>query len=100
MRWDLARGALLSALLSLPTSLALVAMPLSSPAEADVVSANDMLLANNQMRYAIGAPTVPSDPRLVQAAQNHANYNSANGILGHYEPAGRPYDTGYAPRDP
>ena len=96
MRWDFARGALLSAIVSLPVSLALVAVPLSTTAEA---SANDMLLLTNQFRYAIGAPTVPSDPRLVQAAQNHANYNSANGILGHYEVAGRPYYTGYGPRD-
>ena len=96
MRWDFARSALLSALVSLPLSLTLIAMPLASTAEA---SANDMLLLTNQFRYAIGAPTVPSDPRLVQAAQNHANYNSANGILGHYETAGRPYYTGYSPRD-
>jgi hypothetical protein len=58
-----------------------------------------MLLLTNQFRSAIGSPTVPSDPRLQQAAQNHANYNSANGILGHYETAGRPYYTGYSPRD-
>jgi uncharacterized protein YkwD len=96
MTWDFARAALLSALLSLPTSLALVAVPLSTTAEA---SATDMLSLTNQYRYAIGSPTVPSDQRLVQAAQNHANYNSANGILGHYETAGRPYYTGYAPRD-
>jgi len=96
MRWDFARAALLSALVSLPVSLALVAMPLATTAEA---SANDMLLLTNQFRAAIGSPTVPSDPRLVQAAQNHANYNSANGILGHYETAGLPYYTGYGPRD-
>src|SRR5205814_1992791 len=96
MRWDFARAALLSALVSLPVSLTLVAIPLATTAEA---SANDMLLLTNQFRYAIGSPTVPSDPRLVQAAQNHANYNSANSILGHYETAGRPYYTGYAPRD-
>ena len=77
-------------------SLALLAMPLATTAEA---SANDMLLLTNQFRYAIGSPTLPSDPRLVQAAQNHANYNSANGILGHYETAGNPYYTGYSPRD-
>jgi uncharacterized protein YkwD len=99
MRWDLACRAMLSVLLSLPISLALVVAPLSSTAQADVVSANDMLSLSNQMRFAIGAPTVPSDSRLVQAAQNHANYNSANGILGHYETAGRPYYTGYSPRD-
>jgi uncharacterized protein YkwD len=96
MRWDFARAALLSTLLSLPMSLALLAMPLATTAEA---SANDMLLLTNQFRSAIGSPTVPSDPRLQQAAQNHANYNSANGILGHYETAGRPYYTGYSPRD-
>ncbi len=96
MRWGFARAALLSALVSLPVSLTLVAIPLATTAEA---SANDMLLLTNQFRYAIGSPTVPSDPRLVQAAQNHANYNSANSILGHYETAGRPYYTGYAPRD-
>jgi hypothetical protein len=96
MRWDFARAALSSALVSVPLSLALVAMPLSTPADASAV---DMLALTNQFRVAIGAPAVPSDPRLTQAAQNHANYNSANSILGHYETAGRPYYTGYAPRD-
>ena len=96
MRWVFPRAALLSALVSLPISLALVAMPLATTADA---SAIDMLSLTNQFRYAIGSPTVPSDPRLVQAAQNHANYSSANGVGGHYETAGRPYYTGYAPRD-
>src|SRR6267143_579277 len=96
MRWDFARAALFGALVSLPISLALVAMPLSMAAEASAV---DMLLLTNQFRYAIGSPTVPSDPRLVQAAQNHANYNSANGVLGHFETAGNPYYTGYSARD-
>ncbi len=96
MRWDFARAALSSALLSLPVSLALVAMPLSVTAEASSV---DMLQLTNQFRSAIGSPTVPSDPRLVQAAQNHANYNSANGVLGHFETAGQPYYTGYSARD-
>jgi uncharacterized protein YkwD len=96
MRWDFARAALGSALVSLPLSLVLVAVPLSTTADA---SATDMLLLTNQLRYAIGSPTVPSDARLVRAAQNHADYNSANGILGHYESAGQPYYTGYAPRD-
>jgi len=96
MRWDFARAALSSALLSFPISLALVAMPLSTTADASAV---DMLLLTNQFRSAVGAPTVPSDPRLVQAAQNHADYNSANGVLGHFETAGRPYYTGYSARD-
>src|SRR6267143_1823337 len=96
MRWDFARAALFGALVSLPISLALVAMPLSTTADAAAV---DMLALTNQLRTATGSPAVPSDPRLVQAAQNHANYNSANGITGHYETAGNPYYTGYAPRD-
>jgi len=96
MRWDFARAALLGALVSLPVSLALVAIPLSATADASAV---DMLALTNQFRSAIGSPTVPSDPRLVQAAQNHANYNSANGVLGHFETAGQPYYTGYSARD-
>ena len=95
MRWDFARAALLGALVSLPVSLAIVAVPLSSTVDA---SATDMLALTNQFRHAIGSPTVPTDPRLQQAAQNHANYNSANGILGHFETAGLPYTrvTGHA----
>ena len=96
MRWDFARAALLGALVSLPVSLAIVAVPLSSTVDA---SATDMLALTNQFRHAIGSPTVPTDPRLQQAAQNHANYNSANGILGHLETAGLPYYTRYGPRD-
>src|SRR3982074_752276 len=96
MRWDFARVAVLGALVSLPVSLALVAVPSSTSADA---SATDMLLLTNQFRYAIGSPTVPTDARLQQAAQNHANYNSANGILGHFETAGQPYYTGYSARD-
>ena len=99
MRWDFARAALLSALVCFPASLALVALPLSSGANADVVANADMLLRNNQLRFAIGSPTVPTDPRLAQAALNHASYSSANGVGGHYETAGLPYYTGYAPRD-
>ncbi len=71
----------------------------ASQAFADVVSANDMLLLHNQLRFAIGSPTIPADQRVVTAAQNHANYNSANGVGGHFETAGLPYYTGYAPRD-
>lgn len=99
MRWDFARAALLGALLSLPVSMALVAVPLATSANADSVAGSDMLALTNQFRSAIGAPIVPADPRLTQAALNHANYNSANGIIGHYETAGAPYYTGYGPRD-
>src|SRR6266550_3660098 len=99
MRWDFLRTAMLGSLVCFPISLALVAMPLATPANADVVAPADMLQLNNQMRFAIGSPTVPADPRLTQAAINHANYSSANGQGGHYETAGLPYYTGYAPRD-
>ena len=90
---------MLGSLVCFSISLALVAMPLATPANADVVAPADMLQLNNQMRFAIGSPTVPADPRLTQAAINHANYSSANGQGGHYETAGLPYYTGYAPRD-
>src|SRR5438445_7620980 len=99
MRWDVLRSAMLGSLVCLPISLALIAMPLAAPANADVVAPADMLQLNNQLRFAIGSPTVPADPRLTQAAINHANYSSANGQGGHYETAGLPYYTGYAPRD-
>jgi hypothetical protein len=68
-------------------------------AVADVVSANDMLLQHNQLRSAVGAPTILADPRVVQAAQSHASYSAANRVGGHFETAGLPYYTGYAPRD-
>jgi len=71
----------------------------ASPAAAGAVAASDMLLLVNQMRYAIGAPTLNADSRVVAAAQNHANYNSANNTSGHFETEGRPYYTGYSARD-
>src|SRR2546428_8690110 len=99
MRWDLLRSAMLGSVVGFPIGLALIAIPLATPANADVVAPADMLQLNNQLRFAIGSPTVPADPRLTQAAINHANYSSANGQGGHYETAGLPYYTGYAPRD-
>jgi len=71
----------------------------STPADADAVSGAAMVALQNQLRAAIGAPPVVGDSRVMLAAQNHANYNSANRVLGHYETAGLPYYTGYAPRD-
>ena len=73
------------------------ALALPVPAYAD--TASDMLALTNQLRFAVGSPTIPADPRVVAAAQNHANYNAANRTSGHYETAGLPYYTGYAPRD-
>jgi len=86
-------------------ALLLLALPVlylagpSSTASADVVAASTMLQLHNQLRFAVGAPTIPADARVVAAAQNHANYNSANRIVGHFETAGLPYYTGYGPRD-
>jgi uncharacterized protein YkwD len=59
----------------------------------------DMLQTLNDHRYAVGAPTIGADARVNAAAQNHANYSSANGYMGHYETSGLPYYTGYGPRD-
>ena len=70
----------------------------SSAAPVQAVQA-DMLQTLNDHRFAVGAPTIAADARVNNAAQNHANYSSANGVMGHYETAGLPYYTGYAPRD-
>jgi len=59
----------------------------------------DMLQTLNDYRAAVGAPTIGADSRVNGAAQNHANYSSANGYMGHYETAGLPYYTGYSARD-
>ena len=71
----------------------------ASIADADSVSSTAMMTLHNQMRFAIGAPTIPMNASVTQAAQNHANYSAANRTGGHYETAGLPYYTGYAPRD-
>jgi len=92
----LARSAVLGAVLIFVSALFVAPAPADA---APTTAASDMLLVQNQLRFAIGAPTIAADPRVVVAAQNHANYNAANGIIGHYETAGMPYYTGYAPRD-
>ncbi len=92
------KNALLATLIALAAPLGVLAS--SAPAQAsDLATATDMLLAQNQLRYAVGSPTIPSDGRLVAAAQAHAQYDAANGVTGHYETAGNPGYTGYAPRD-
>jgi len=80
-------------------TLALSSVLFAAPSPAAAATADDMLSLTNQMRAAIGAPTLTADARVVRAAQNHANYNSANNILGHFETAGLPYYTGYSARD-
>jgi len=66
---------------------------------ADLASATDMQLAQNELRHSAGAPTIPSAAGLASAAQAHATYSALNRTGGHYETAGIPGYTGYAPRD-
>lgn len=73
--------------------------PLAGSASADSVTAIQMLQRLNELRSAVGAPTIAADPRVVLAAQHHADYSSLNGTGGHYETAGLAGYTGYAPRD-
>jgi uncharacterized protein YkwD len=91
----------LALLLATPGFLARPAVALTRDDAAAVASTaqTDMLQALNDHRYAVGAPTIAADARVNAAAQNHANYSSANGYMGHYETSGLPYYTGYAPRD-
>src|SRR5438105_3394771 len=90
--------------LSLLTSVGLnarSASAMTAPITEQSVAAvqADMLQTLNDHRFSVGAPTIGADARVNGAAQSHANYSSANGIMGHYETAGLPYYTGYAPRD-
>ena len=80
-------------------TLALSSVVFATPSPAAAAAADDMMYLTNQLRYAIGSPTLTPDPRVVAAAQNHANYSSANGQGGHFETAGLPYYTGYSARD-
>src|SRR6266850_4072389 len=80
-------------------TLALFFSAPASVANADATTQTAMMTLHNQMRFAIGAPTIPMDPRVAQAAQNHANYSAANRTGGHFETAGLPYYTGYSARD-
>src|SRR5438552_4928688 len=80
-------------------TFALSSVVFSPPSTAAAAAADDMMYLTNQLRYAIGAPTLTPDARVVAAAQNHANYSSANGQGGHFETAGLPYYTGYSARD-
>ena len=95
--------AALALLLALPT-VGLNARPAAAMTAADVDATQstvqaDMLQTLNDHRASVGAPTIPADTRVNAASQNHANYSSANGYMGHYETSGLPYYTGYAPRD-
>lgn len=81
------------------STLAVSSVVVAPAQPAEAATASEMLNLANSFRTAIGAPPLPGDSRVVAAAQNHANYNSANNTSGHFETAGRPYYTGYSPRD-
>ena len=86
-------------LVTLVVILAATSGPLARPASADTVTPVQMLQRLNELRAAVGAPTIAADPRVDLAAQHHADYSSLNGTGGHYETAGLAGYTGYAPRD-
>ena len=87
----------------LAVALCVVALTAIRPGAASAAtlsaSSTDMLLTQNQLRFAVGSPTIPQDGRLAAAAQAHAEYNAQNNVTGHFETAGLPGYTGYAPRD-
>ncbi len=95
--------------MALALLLAVSSTSLNAQAAAAITSMNadaaqstvqtDMVQTLNDHRTAVGAPTIGAEARVSTAAQNHANYSSANGYMGHYETSGLPYYTGYGPRD-
>jgi hypothetical protein len=97
MRWD--RWTLARAGVTALVVVAAVAGPLARPASADAITGVQLLQRLNELRSAVGAPTIAADPRVALAAQHHADYSSLNGTAGHYETAGLAGYTGYGPRD-
>lgn len=85
--------------LCLGLSLPAIMLAVARPATADTVGSTELLALHNSLRAAIGAPTIPGDPRVTLAAQRHADYSSLNGVGGHYEVAGNPGYSGYGPRE-
>ena len=79
--------------------LATVGGPLAGPASADGVTGVQLVQRLNELRSAVGAPTIAADPRVMLAAQHHADYSSFNGTGGHTETAGLPLFTGVSARE-
>jgi uncharacterized protein YkwD len=86
-----------------PTASADTPMPASptpsaaaSPPASDAV---DMLRVHNDLRAAVGAPTLRADERVAIAAQRHAEYLARNNALGHDETPGAPGFSGASVRD-
>ena len=89
-----------AALCSLTLIISLLGLGASAgQASADLATSAQMLQTLNDHRFAVGAPTIAADPRVVLAAQHHADYSSLNSYMGHFETAGLPGYTGYSARD-
>lgn len=88
-----------TSVLGAPATAAVAPPAAAVTPSAELASSTDMLRVLNEHRYAIGAPTIPADPRLVQAAQNHAVYSVLNNTGGHYETPGNPGFTGVLAQD-
>jgi uncharacterized protein YkwD len=74
----------------------------STPTPTSASRSNDateMLRVHNELRAAVGAPTVRPDDRVTAAAQHHAEYLARAGAIGHDESAGNPGFTGATVRD-
>ena len=79
--------------------VATVGGPLAQPASADTVTGAQMFQRLNELRNTVGAPAIAADPRVMLAAQNHADYSSRNGTGGHSEDPALPGYTGVTPQD-
>lgn len=85
---------------STPTATTASATPAATAtASSNANGAAEMLRAHNDLRTAVGAPTVRADDRVTIAAQRHAEYLAQNNALGHDEVPGAPAFSGASVRD-
>jgi uncharacterized protein YkwD len=59
----------------------------------------EMLRVHNELRAAVGAPTLRADERVIAAARRHAEYLARNQVSGHDEAPGAPGFTGATVHD-
>jgi uncharacterized protein YkwD len=85
-----------------PTPTAAAATPSPTATSTAAPRSNEpveMLRVHNELRAAIGAPTVRADDRVTAAAQRHAEYLARNRLIGHEETPGEPGFTGASVRE-
>ncbi len=85
-----------------PTASPTGASASPTPSAAASLRPNDaaeMLRVHNDLRAAVGAPTVRADERVTTAAQRHAEYLALNNALGHDEVPGALGFSGASVRD-